>query len=124
MRRKFRSGTLLAAIGMTLVIAAPSYAAGCGNSGAGFDAWLDRIKSNAAANGISQSTLAQTLSGVTYDPKVVRLDRSQRSFKLSFEQFYARRVSAACSPAAAATCNAPPDAQPHRAALRRPRPGY
>ncbi|KAB2847210.1 MAG: lytic murein transglycosylase, partial [Hyphomicrobiaceae bacterium] len=29
---------------------------------------------------------------VSYDPTVVRLDRSQRSFKLSFEEFYAKRV--------------------------------
>ena len=35
------------------------------------------------------------LAGVTYDPTVVRLDRSQRSFKLSFEEFYARRVGPA-----------------------------
>ncbi len=32
---------------------------------------------------------------MTYDRTVVRLDRSQRSFKLSFEEFYARRVGAA-----------------------------
>jgi lytic murein transglycosylase len=67
----------------------------CGNSGAGFDAWLSRFKAKAAAQGISQSAIASSLDGVTYDPTVVRLDRSQRSFKLSFEQFYARRVGPA-----------------------------
>ena len=67
----------------------------CGNSGAGFDAWLSRFKSTAAAQGISQSAISTALSGVSYDPTVVRLDRSQRSFKLSFEQFYARRVGSA-----------------------------
>jgi lytic murein transglycosylase len=72
----------------------PAHAADCGRTGAGFDAWLARYKAKAAGQGISPSTVAQTLSGVTYDPKVVRLDRSQKSFKLSFEQFYARRVSA------------------------------
>ena len=35
------------------------------------------------------------MAGVGYDPNIVRLDRSQRSFKLSFEQFYARRVGSA-----------------------------
>lgn len=73
--------------------AAPAIAADCGNSGAGFSSWLARYEGKVAAQGISQSTISQTLAGVTYDPKVIRLDRSQKSFKLSFEQFYARRVS-------------------------------
>src|SRR5262249_12615636 len=44
--------------------------------------------------GISPATIASALAGITYDPTVVRLDRSQKSFKLSFEEFYARRVGA------------------------------
>jgi lytic murein transglycosylase len=83
----------LTATAILLASALPSVAADCGNTGAGFDSWLSRYKSKVASQGISQGTLAQTLSGVTYDPKVIRLDRSQKSFKLSFEQFYARRVS-------------------------------
>jgi lytic murein transglycosylase len=65
----------------------------CGNGQAGFDTWLQRFRLQAAAQGIKSSTVLSALSGVSYDPKVVGLDRSQRSFKLSFEQFYARRVS-------------------------------
>jgi lytic murein transglycosylase len=83
-----------AAIG--LVLAFPSGAAlaqECGNTGAGFDSWLQRFKGKAAAQGISSSAIASTLDGVSYDPAVIRLDRGQRSFKLSFEEFYARRVS-------------------------------
>lgn len=72
-----------------------SLAADCGNDPAGFDAWLARFRNAAAAQGISNATLNSALAGVTYDPNVIRLDRSQRSFKLSFEQFYARRVSGA-----------------------------
>ena len=59
------------------------------------DAWLARFKRTAAAQGISPATIDTTLTGLTYDPTVVRLDRSQRSFKLSFEEFYARRVGSA-----------------------------
>jgi lytic murein transglycosylase len=66
--------------------------ADCGNDGAGFEAWLARFKRTAAAQGISPATIDAALTGVSYDPTVVRLDRSQRSFKLSFEEFYARRV--------------------------------
>jgi lytic murein transglycosylase len=67
-------------------------AAGCGDDGAGFEGWLAQFKQQAAAQGISPATISSALAGVTYDPTVVRLDRSQKSFKLSFEEFYARRV--------------------------------
>ena len=64
----------------------------CGNTGGGFDAWLSRFKAKASAQGISSSAISSSLDGVTYDPAIIRLDRGQHSFKLSFEQFYARRV--------------------------------
>ena len=80
-----------------LLIAAPcvARAAACGDDGAGFDAWIAQFKQRAAAQGISPAVLSSALAGVTYDPTVVRLDRSQKSFKLSFEEFYARRVGGA-----------------------------
>lgn len=65
----------------------------CGDGPAGFGAWLQRFRLQAAAQGIRSGTVLSALSDVSYDPRIVRLDRSQRSFKLSFEQFYARRVS-------------------------------
>ncbi len=68
-------------------------AAPCGNGPEGFTAWLQRFRLEAAAQGIKSGTVVSALSGVTYDPTVIRLDRSQHSFKLSFQQFYARRVS-------------------------------
>lgn len=78
-----------------IILPTTAFAQDCGNSGGGFDAWLSRFKTKAAAQGISQTALSSALNGVTYDPTVVRLDRSQKSFKLSFEQFYARRVGPA-----------------------------
>ena len=83
------------AIALALLLAVlPSMAgaAECGDDGTSFDAWLAQFKQRAAAQGISPATIASALAGVTYDPTVVRLDRSQKSFKLSFEEFYARRV--------------------------------
>ena len=68
-------------------------AAPCGNTGARFKAWLPAFKAEARAQGISQKTLNRALSGVRYDRRVIRLDRGQKSFKLSFKQFYRRRVS-------------------------------
>ncbi len=70
-------------------------AAECGHDPDGFEAWLSRFKTKAAAQGISAATVSSALAGVSYDPTVIRLDRSQRSFKLSFEEFYARRVGPA-----------------------------
>ena len=64
----------------------------CGNGGAGFDTWLAEVKALAAKQGISQGAINSALAGVSYDANVIRLDHSQHSFKLSFEQFYARRV--------------------------------
>lgn len=75
--------------------ALPAMAATCGNGGAGFDNWLSQFKREAAGEGIPERTIEATLSGVSYDPEVIRLDRGQHSFKLSFEAFYARRVDAA-----------------------------
>jgi len=84
----------MSAAAMLLAAISQSALAECGNDGAGFNAWLARFKARASAEGISPAAISSGLAGVTYDPTVVRLDRSQRSFKLSFEEFYARRVGA------------------------------
>ena len=83
-----------AALGGLMLASLPASAgaADCGNDGAGFDAWLARFKRTAASQGISPAAISSALAGVSYDPTVIRLDRSQRSFKLSFEEFYARRA--------------------------------
>lgn len=72
---------------------APALAAKCGNTGAGFKSWLADFRQVAAQRGISAKTYNRALAGVTYDRRVIRLDRNQKSFKLSFKQFYRRRVS-------------------------------
>jgi lytic murein transglycosylase len=83
---------VLLALGTGPLVATPAEAAKCGRTGSGFGAWLADYKRRARANGISQRTIDRALSGVTYDPRVIRRDRSQRSFKLSFDEFYRRRV--------------------------------
>ncbi len=82
---------LLAALGT----APAAQALQCGDGGGGFEGWLSAFKGEAAKQGISASAINAGLAGVSYDPTVIRLDRSQRSFKLSFEQFYAKRVDGA-----------------------------
>jgi lytic murein transglycosylase len=95
--RKYTSVRARAATLVLLATVLPgaAFAQDCGNSSAGFDTWLERFKSKATGQGISQGALSSALSGVSYDPTVIRLDRGQKSFKLSFEQFYARRVGPA-----------------------------
>lgn len=70
----------------------PANAAPCGSSGRGFSVWLADFKVEAKRRGISQRTLNRAFKGVGYDRRVIRRDRSQRSFKLSFNAFYKRRV--------------------------------
>lgn len=73
----------------------PASAQPCGNDAAGFERWLAHFRAQMASQGLSQATLAAALHGIVYDATVIRFDRNQRSFKLSFEEFYARRVSEA-----------------------------
>ncbi len=90
-------GRAVQAAGLALpVLFASSFTATaqtCGNEAAGFSAWSNAFKAKATAQGISAATANSVLGSASYDSNVIRLDRSQRSFKLSFEQFYARRVS-------------------------------
>lgn len=81
-----------AAASLLIALAAPAAAQTCGNDGADFAPWLQQYRAKASAVGVSPRGLA-ALEGITYDTNVVRLDRSQRSFKLSFDEFYKRRVS-------------------------------
>ncbi|MEM1307815.1 MAG: lytic murein transglycosylase [Pseudomonadota bacterium] len=86
------AATVVMAFGLLSASSSTAYAAQCGRTGSGFGTWLAAYKKTARGNGISQRTINRALAGVTYDPRVIRRDRSQRSFKLSFDQFYRRRV--------------------------------
>jgi lytic murein transglycosylase len=92
---KFNFAWVAVAIFALVLALLPRGAVGadCGEGPSGFDSWLAQFKRRAAAQGISNATISSAFSGVSYDSHVIRLDRSQRSFKLNFEQFYARRVS-------------------------------
>lgn len=82
------------ALAAVLVLSTASIAhAKCGNSAAGFNEWRDGIIANSQRYGIKPNVAKTALTGVTYNSKVIRLDRNQKSFKLSFEQFYAKRVN-------------------------------
>ena len=97
MTQTFRSNRFAVAASVVAVVfcATAGRAASCGTGVGGFGSWLSDFKKKAAAQGISHNAIDAGLAGVTYDPRIIRLDRNQKSFKLSFEQFYARRVGTA-----------------------------
>jgi lytic murein transglycosylase len=86
-----RTASLLAAL--TILAATPALAQTCSNDPAGFPAWLDGIKKEAAAQGIGAQGLA-ALDDVTYDQNTISHDRGQKVFKQTFEEFSGRMVNA------------------------------
>ena len=72
--------------------ATPNHAAKPTETGA-FATWLQSLRQEASAKGISSRTLDQALSGIEPDQKVLDLDRSQPEFTLTFAQYAARTVT-------------------------------
>lgn len=67
----------------------------CGDTGAGFDGWLESFRRHAVTEGISTRAVELGLGGVAYDPGVLELDRAQAGPKPSFERYAAQRVTRA-----------------------------
>jgi membrane-bound lytic murein transglycosylase B len=65
-------------------------AAQCGSTGAGFEAWKQQFASEARAKGVSASAIA-ALMATNYSTATIAADRGQRSFRLSLDQFMAKR---------------------------------
>src|SRR6516225_257690 len=60
--------------------------------GGDFGTWLEGLKAEAAAQGVSQNTIQSALGGVTFDPNIIAHDHAQGVFRQSFEQFSGRMV--------------------------------
>jgi peptidoglycan lytic transglycosylase B len=58
-----------------------------------FSGWLDGVRAEARANGISQNTIDIALNGLEPLPRVIELDRNQPESTLRFEEYIARLVS-------------------------------
>jgi lytic murein transglycosylase len=85
-RRYFLAASIIVFMG----IPGAAHAASCGNNAAGFEAWKAEFSRQAAARGIGNSGL-RALAGTTYATSTIRADRGQKSFKLSLDQFMAKR---------------------------------
>lgn len=81
-------------LGFALSAGAASAASCGGNNGEGFEAWVQDFQAEAVSRGISQRTASAALSGVSYDRRLIAYDRTQRPFKLTLEQFIAKRAPA------------------------------
>ena len=67
--------------------ASSAFAASCSNTGGGYESWKQEF---ASEYGISGKALKAFMS-TSYASKTISADRNQKSFKLSFEQFMAKR---------------------------------
>ena len=85
--RRFLSAALLSA---GLLGAGQAGAAQCGNSAAGFESWKQEFADEARAKGVSASSVAALLA-TNYNTATIRADRSQGGFRLSLDQFIAKR---------------------------------
>lgn len=63
----------------------------CGNTAKGFDKFLRAFHKEAVATGLGAEALA-ALDGVQYDPGIVKKDRAQNIFSISFLDFQAKMV--------------------------------
>lgn len=81
---------------LTLMLSAtsPALAVSCSNTSAKFPSWVQQFKKEAVKRGIRQKTLDRAFANARYATKTISLDRNQRSFKLSFDQFMKKRGAA------------------------------
>jgi len=79
---------LLLVIGGNAALAAPP----CRTSGT-YEAWLAAFEREAGAKGISQRAIAAAAPSLTYDQKIVNIDRGQRVFAQTFLEFSGRMAS-------------------------------
>ena len=86
---QFKTVTV-AALAALVWMASEAGAAQCGSTAAGFDAWKRQFADEARKKGISASTVA-ALMATSYSTATIAADRNQRSFRLSLEQFLAKR---------------------------------
>jgi len=75
---------------VVLLVASPALAAQCGNNSAGFETWKRQFAQEAQAHGIGQRGIS-ALMATSYSTGTIRADRGQHSFKLSLDQFMAKR---------------------------------
>jgi membrane-bound lytic murein transglycosylase B len=85
-----RSLQMITAVLLAAGATAQASAAECGNSAGGFPAWKQQFADEAKAKGVSASAIS-ALMATEYATATIRADRGQRSFRLSLDEFLAKR---------------------------------
>jgi membrane-bound lytic murein transglycosylase B len=80
----------LSTLAMLTCLSSQAHAAQCGNGASGFEAWKQQFAGEARAKGVGGAGLA-ALQQTTYASATIAADRSLHSFKLSLDQFLAKR---------------------------------
>lgn len=86
---KGRAGVAALACAALLGFAAEAQAAQCGNTAAGFEAWKREFADEARGRASAASLAA--LMNTSYSTATISADRGQKSFRLSLDQFMAKR---------------------------------
>ena len=89
-----RRGAISAIVCVTAAcLAGVAAATPCRTSGA-YDKWLAEFEREALGQGISQQTIAAVAPYLTYDQRIVNIDRGQRVFTQTFLEFSDRMAAA------------------------------
>ena len=94
MMTRGRFTVTVAALVALVWMAGEAGAAQCGSTAAGFEAWKKQFADEARGRGVSASTVA-ALMATNYATATIAADRGQRSFRLSLDQFLAKRGGSA-----------------------------
>lgn len=82
--------TFAAAALAALLWISQAKAAPCGTTAAGFETWKHQFAEEARAKGVGASAIS-ALMNTTYSTATISADRGQKSFRLSLDQFLAKR---------------------------------
>jgi membrane-bound lytic murein transglycosylase B len=80
----------VAAAAMLACLHSQADAASCGNGAGGFEAWKAQFSGEARAKGVGGAGIS-ALMGTNYASATINADRSLHSFKLSLDEFLAKR---------------------------------
>lgn len=95
MKKVLRLGTVSLTIAAVLAcIMGEASAAQCGTSAAGFETWKQEFAAEARAKGVGGAGVSALMT-TNYATATIAADRGQRSFRLSLDQFLAKRGGAA-----------------------------
>ena len=84
-----RNTILLLILGFPSILLGKTFTT-CGGD---FNVFLKKAEEHAIKVGISSEVLRKTVGQTRFNPKIIELDRKQRSFKLSFLDFSSRAIN-------------------------------